>query len=64
MLSNFETQKQKLLQLILTGQPYLEKAASPGLDQLRKSIWIFAYLKPFSREETQLYIEHRLRVTV
>ena len=63
MLSNFETQKQKLLQLILAGQPYLEKAASPGLDQLRKSIWIFAHLKPFSREETQLYIEHRLRVT-
>jgi type II secretory pathway predicted ATPase ExeA len=54
MLSNFETQKQKLLQLILAGQPYLEKAASPGLDQLRKSIWIFAHLKPFSREETQL----------
>jgi general secretion pathway protein A len=63
ILSNFETQQQKLLQMILAGQPYLaEKIASPGLQQLRQRISIFAYLKPFSRQETQLYIEHRLRV--
>jgi general secretion pathway protein A len=63
MLSNFETPQQKLLQIILSGQPPLaEKMASPGLEQLRQRISIFAHLKPFSREETQLYIEHRLRV--
>ena len=63
MLSNFETQQQKLLQIILAGQPHLaETIASPGLEQLRQRISIFAHLKPFSREETQLYIEHRLRV--
>ena len=63
MLSNFETPQQKLLQIILAGQPRLaEKIASPGLEQLRQRISIFAHLKPFSREETQLYIEHRLRV--
>jgi type II secretory pathway predicted ATPase ExeA/Mrp family chromosome partitioning ATPase len=62
-LSNFETPQQKLLQIILAGQPPLaEEIASPGLEQLRQRISIFAHLKPFSREETQLYIEHRLRV--
>ena len=35
---------------------------SPGLDQLRQRIWIFAHLKPFSRDETQLHIEHRSQV--
>jgi general secretion pathway protein A len=63
MLSNFETPQQKLLQIILAGQPHLaEKIASPGLEQLSQRISIFAHLKPFSREETQLYIVHRLRV--
>jgi hypothetical protein len=42
MLSNFETPQQKLLHsCIPAGQPYLEKTASPGLDQLRQRIWIF-----------------------
>ena len=63
MLSNFETPQQKLLQIILAGPPRLaETIASPGLEQLRQRISIFAHLNPFSREETQLYIEHRLRV--
>jgi len=63
MLSNFETPQHKLLQIILSGQPPLaEKMGSPDLEQLRQRISIFAHLKPFSREETRLYIEHRLRV--
>jgi general secretion pathway protein A len=62
MLSNFETSREKLIQIILSGQPSLaEKIGSPGLEQLRQRVSIFACLKPFSREETQLYIEHRLR---
>jgi general secretion pathway protein A len=63
MLSNFETSREKLVQIILSGQPQLaETIGSPGLEQLRQRISIFACLQPFSREETQLYIEHRLRI--
>lgn len=63
MLSNFETPQEKLIQIILSGQPQLaEKIASPDLEQLRQRISMFACLKPFSREDTQLYIDHRLRI--
>lgn len=63
MLSNFETPREKLMHLILAGQPQLaEKLASPRLTQLRQRVSIIARLKPFTPEETQLYIEHRLRV--
>jgi general secretion pathway protein A len=63
MLSNFETPREKLIQIILSGQPQLaEKIGSPDLEQLRQRVSIFASLKPFTREDTQLYMEHRLRV--
>jgi general secretion pathway protein A len=63
MLSNFETDREKLIQIVLSGQQQLaEKISSPDLEQLRQRVSIFAQLKPFSREDTQLYIEHRLRV--
>jgi type II secretory pathway predicted ATPase ExeA len=63
MLSNFETTSQKLMQIILAGQPQLrEKLVSPHLLQLRQRISILARLRPFSVEETHLYISHRLRV--
>jgi general secretion pathway protein A len=63
MLSNFETSRDKLMHLILAGQPQLaEKLANPRLLQLRQRISIIARLTPFSAEETKLYIEHRLRV--
>jgi general secretion pathway protein A len=63
MLSNFETAREKLIQIVLSGQPQLaEKIASPELEQLRQRVSIFARLQPFSREDTRLYIEHRLRV--
>jgi general secretion pathway protein A len=62
MLSNFETPTHKLIQIILSGQPQLaDKIGSPGLEQLRQRVSIFACLEPFSREDTRLYIEHRLR---
>jgi general secretion pathway protein A len=61
MLSNFETSREKLIQIILSGQPQLaEKIGSPELVQLRQRVSIFASLKPFSPEETALYIGHRL----
>ena len=63
MLSNFETSREKLIQIVLAGQPQLaDKLASPELVQLRQRVSIFACLKPFSPEETGLYIEHRLRI--
>lgn len=63
MLSNFETPHKKLMQIIVAGQPQLaEKLASPELVQLRQRISIVARLKPFTAEETNLYVGHRLRV--
>jgi general secretion pathway protein A len=62
MLSNFETSREKLIQIILSGQPQLaEKIASPELVQLRQRVSIFARLKPFSPADTELYIDHRMR---
>jgi general secretion pathway protein A len=63
MLSNFETPREKLIQIILAGQPQLaDKLSSPELEMLRQRVSIFCYLKPLSHEETELYIAHRLRI--
>ncbi len=63
MLSNFETARHKLLQVILCGQLQLaDRLAEPGLLQLRQRISIFATLKPLTTFETANYIEHRLKV--
>lgn len=62
-LSNFETAREKLLQIILSGQPQLaQRIALPELLQLRQRVSMFACLKPFSPEETGLYIDHRMRI--
>jgi general secretion pathway protein A len=63
MLSNFETPREKLMQIILSGQPQLgERIASPELVQLRQRVSMFASLEPFSPEDTALYIDHRTRI--
>jgi general secretion pathway protein A len=63
MLSNFETAREKLIQIILAGQPQLaENIGSPELVQLRQRISIFARLARLTAEETSQYIAHRLRV--
>jgi general secretion pathway protein A len=63
MLSNFETSRDKLMHVILAGQPQLAlKLAQPELTQLRQRISIVARLQPFNAEETRGFIEHRLRV--
>jgi general secretion pathway protein A len=63
MLSNFETARHKLIQIILAGQPQLaENIGSPQLLQLRQRISIVAHLAPLTPEETSRYIVHRLRV--
>ena len=63
LLSNFETTKQKLMQILLVGQPELRaKVLAPELRQLKQRIALRCHLRPLSPEETRLYIEHRLRV--
>jgi putative secretion ATPase (PEP-CTERM system associated) len=63
MLSNLETDKSKLLQIVLIGQPELNLTLSrPELEQLRQRIAINTFISHLSREETEEYIQHRLRV--
>ena len=63
LLTNLETAKQKLLQIILIGQPELrELLARNDLRQLAQRITGRYHLEPLSRDETAEYIEHRLRV--
>ncbi len=63
LLTNLETAKQKLLQIILIGQPELrELLARTDLRQLAQRITARYHLEPLSREETASYIEHRLKV--
>ena len=62
LLSNFETQSEKLLQIILAGQPQLaQRLANPELAQLHQRISILTTLIPFDLEDTRNYIEHRLK---
>ena len=63
LLTNLETAKQKLLQIILIGQPELrELLARTDLRQLAQRITGRYHLEPLSRDETAQYIEHRLKV--
>lgn len=63
MLSNLETDRSKLLQIVLVGQPELRETLSrPGLRQLRQRISINCGINPLTREETEEYILHRLEV--
>jgi general secretion pathway protein A len=63
LLSDFETPRAKLMQIILAGQPELAaKLASPGLAQLRQRVSIVHQLDPLPPEEIKNYIEHRLRI--
>lgn len=63
LLTNLETAKQKLLQIILIGQPELrELLARNDLRQLAQRITGRYHLEPLTRDETAQYIEHRLKV--
>jgi general secretion pathway protein A len=62
MLSNLETEKSKLIQIIMIGQPELrEKLSLPQLTQLRQRITVSYHLQPLDAEETASYINHRLK---
>src|ERR1700760_1104735 len=63
LLTNLETNTQKLLQIILIGQPELrELLARVELRQLAQRITGRYHLNPLSHEETVAYVRHRLRV--
>lgn len=63
LLTNLETSRRKLLQIILMGQPELrETLARPDLRQLAQRITARFHLRPLSSEETRSYVRHRLDV--
>jgi general secretion pathway protein A len=63
MLSNLETEKSKLLQIVLLGQPELDqKLAAQELRQLRQRISVWSRLGAMDAAETREYVRHRLRV--
>uniref|UniRef100_UPI0040492731 ExeA family protein n=1 Tax=Cephaloticoccus sp. TaxID=1985742 RepID=UPI0040492731 len=61
LLSNLETDKQKLLQIVLMGQPELKEIlAREELRQLRQRILVHYELNPLTFEDTKHYVHHRL----
>jgi len=62
MLSNLETEKSKLLQIVLIGQPNLRDVlARPELEQLRQRVTVRYHLQALDSDETHAYVNHRLR---
>jgi type II secretory pathway predicted ATPase ExeA/outer membrane protein OmpA-like peptidoglycan-associated protein len=62
-LSNFETSRSKLLQIVLAGQPQLaKKLARPEQEQLRQRISTIARLSPLGLDEAKTYLSHRLNI--
>ncbi len=63
LLTNLETHKQKLLQVIMLGQPELKQSLEqPELRQLAQRITARYHLEPLSKNEIQAYVSHRLSV--
>jgi len=63
LLTNLETAKQKLLQIILIGQPELREVLERNdMRQLAQRITGRYHLEPLSKDETATYVDHRLRV--
>lgn len=63
LLTNLETSTEKLLQIVLAGQPELEqKLNQPDLRQLRQRITLRAKTRPLTLDETQGYIQERMRI--
>ncbi len=62
LLSNLETEKNKLLHIVLFAQPELDqRLAQPGLRQLRQRLAFSYHLRPLSAESLDRYVEHRLQ---
>lgn len=63
LVSNLETEKRKLLQIVLFGQPELDAhLADPGVRQVRQRITFHHQLAALQRDELDDYLAHRLRV--
>ncbi len=63
MLTNLETFTEKLLQIVLVGQPELEtKLKQPQLRQLRQRLTLRAKTHPLTMEESKAYVQQRLRI--
>jgi general secretion pathway protein A len=63
LLSNLETSTEKLLRLVLVGQPQLARLLlDPALEQLNQRITLRWHLRPLTRRETFTYVRHRLVV--
>ena len=63
LLTNLETEKRKLLQVIIFGQPELEaKLNYPSIRQLKQRITFDYHLGPLARAESDYYLHHRLMV--
>ncbi|MGA3079784.1 MAG: AAA family ATPase [Terracidiphilus sp.] len=63
LLTNLETSSERLVQIVLSGQPELEERLHhPSVRQLRQRISLWCKTQPLSAEETQAYIAERLRI--
>ena len=63
LLSNLETNTEKLIQIVLTGQPELRDIlASPVMAPLRQRIALEHHVQPLREHEVESYLEHRVRV--
>ena len=63
VLSNLETEQEKLLQIVLVGQPELrDRIQEPGLAQLDQRVSVRCTLANLTEEETERYIYHRINV--
>ncbi len=63
LLSNLETEKDKLLQIILVGQPeLLDHLRKPSLRQLNSRIGVRYHIQPLTRHDVKKYIGHRLNI--
>lgn len=64
LLSNLETDEHKLLQIVMFGQPEIDKKlAQPEIRQLRERIVHHFYLSPFTRQDVQEYLNFRMRAS-
>ena len=63
LLSNLETEKEKLLQIILVGQPeLLDKLKKPALRQVNSRIGVRYHIQPLEKPEIKDYIDHRIQI--
>lgn len=63
LISNLETETDKLIQIVLAGQPELGNVlARPELRQINQRIALRYHLRPLDREDARAYIEHRLQI--